>query len=105
LNSSAGLPATRLRSATSSPSTHFSAFVPTVHRGDQQIGQAVGNLAPADVAEGGKQGQADRVGMPAQLVQFLGRDPAAVGEQHAGRHAAGPPRHQGANPMYAGLQI
>jgi len=39
-----------------------------VHGGDEQVGEAVGDLALADVAEGGEQGQADRVGMPAQLM-------------------------------------
>jgi len=58
-----------------------------MHRGDEQVGQAVGDLALAHVAEGGEQGQADRVGVPAQLMQLLGRDPAAVGEHHARRHA------------------
>ena len=77
-----------------------------VHRGDQQVGEAVGDLALADVAKGGEQGQADRVGVPAQLVQLLGRDPAAVGEHHARRHAikqaAG--QRQGADaPQFVGL--
>ena len=58
-----------------------------VHGGNQQVGEAVRDLAPAHVAEGGEQRQADRGRMAAQLVQFFGRDPAAVGQQHARGHA------------------
>jgi len=57
------------------------------HGGDEQVGEAVGDLAPAHLAEGGEQHEADRVRMPAQLVQLLDADPAAVGEQHARGHA------------------
>ncbi len=66
-----------------------------MHRGDQQVGKAVGDFALTHVAEDGEQGQADRVGMPAQLVQLLGRDPAAVGKQHACGHASEQVRGQG----------
>jgi len=66
-----------------------------VDGGDQQVRQAVGDLAPAQVAEGGQQGQADRAGVAAQLVQLLSPDAAAVGEQHARGHAIEQVRGQG----------
>ncbi len=57
-----------------------------MHRGDQQLGQRVGDLAPADLAEGGEQRQPDRIRMSPEFMQLLGPDPAAVGQQHSGRH-------------------
>ena len=59
----------------------------TVHGGDQQLDQRVGDLAPAHVAEGGKQREPDRVRMAAKFMQFLDPDPAAVGQQHPRWHA------------------
>ncbi len=58
-----------------------------MHGGDQQVGEAVGDLAPTHMAEGGEQHEPEDVRMPAQLVQFLGPDPAPVGQQHARGHA------------------
>jgi hypothetical protein len=44
---------------------------------DQQIDQAIGERTAAQVCEGGKGGQPQRLGMPAQLVWRLDRDPLA----------------------------
>jgi hypothetical protein len=52
---------------------------------DQQIDQRVGESSTAQIGEGGKRREPDRLGMAAQFVSSLDSDPLPISLQLMGR--------------------